>query len=100
MNSHRDVDDNSAESETLTRTKRPGVGRILLGLFVIYVGAVIMLMPWVVYILGGGSWESYVEQARMAFVIFPVASLLVIYIPGGADDHQTHRAAAFPSKAG
>lgn len=73
-------DDEYAEYASRPRHKLPGVGRIFLGLFVTYVGAVIMLIPSAIFILGGGDWESYLEQARWGFVVFTLLSLLVMYL--------------------
>ncbi|MGV9769542.1 hypothetical protein ACWDR7_08740 [Microbacterium sp. NPDC003461] len=63
----------------LDAPRKPGVARIVLGILAICpLSPAVGIMPFVIFVFGGGGWDAFVAQNGAALVVFPIIGVAVL----------------------
>ncbi|WP_344309898.1 hypothetical protein [Brevibacterium samyangense] len=71
----------AGRAQALAMTE-PSIVLYLAAVWLAFLGVVMTLMPFLVWVLGGGDWDAYVAQSGPALVAFPSVAVVFLVLAG------------------
>lgn len=71
----------AGRAQALAMTK-PSIVLYVAALWLVFLGIVVAVMPFLVWVLGAGAWEAFVAQNGPALVVFPWVAVVFLVLAG------------------